>query len=131
MQAHTQLHLCAHPHSAAGAMALTMPTRTITSIRAGGLKSRVEKLLHSQAGQPLTLGEIGAALDFPKTSHPEISSCLAKLREAGAVQSAPGPASSARGRRQVQRYSILLRRVGGDVRISEMDARRALAMTGG
>lgn len=111
------------------AQALTMPTRTITSIRAGGLKSRVEKLLHSRVGEPLTLGEIGAALDLPKTSHPEISSCLAKLREAGAVQSAPGPASSARGRRQVQRYSILQRRVGGDVRVSEMDARRALAMT--
>ncbi len=128
MHAHTQLHLSTRPQPAIGAR--TMPTRTVTSIRAGGLKSRVEKLLHSQAGQALTLGEIGAALDLPKTSHPEISSCLAKLREAGAVQSAPGPASSARGRRLVQRYSILLRRVGGDVCVSEMDARRSLAMAG-
>lgn len=128
MQTHTQLHLCAYPRSALAAG--TMPTRTITSIRAGGLKSRVEKLLHSQAGQPLTLGEIGAALDLPKTAHPEISSCLAKLREAGTVQSAPGPASSALGRRLVQRYSILLRRAGGDVCVSEMDARRSLAMAG-
>lgn len=126
MQTHTQLHLSASPRVALAAR--TMPTRTITSLRAGGLKSRVEKLLHSRAGQPLTLGEIGAALDLPKTSHPEISSCLAKLREAGTVQSALGPASSARGRRQVQRYSVLLRRVGGDVCVSEMDARRALAM---
>lgn len=128
MQSHTQLHLSTRPQPATSAM--TMPTRTVTSIRAGGLKSRVEKLLHTQAGQPLTLGEIGAALDLPKTSHPEISSCLAKLREAGAVQSAPGPASSARGRRLVQRYSILLRRVGGDVCVSEMDARRSLALVG-
>lgn len=125
MQAHTQLHLSSGAHGTPSA--LTMPSRTITSIRAGGLKSRVEKLLHSQAGQPLTLGQIGAALDLPKTSHPEISSCLAKLREAGRVQTSTGPASSARGRRLVQCYSILQRRVGGDVCVSEMDARRSLA----
>ncbi len=134
MQAHTPLHLSssARPHAEVGTTGTTalMPARTMNRLRAGGLKSRVEALLHSQAGQPLTLGEIGAALDVPKTSHPEISSCLAKLREAGAVQSVPGPASSARGRRLVQRYSILPRRVGGDVCVPEMDARRSLAMAG-
>lgn len=43
-----------------------------------GLKARIEKLLIDRKGESLTLGQISAALDLPKTAHAEISSCLSK-----------------------------------------------------
>ena len=95
-----------------------------------GLKARIEKLLDDKAGESLTLGQISAALDLPKTMHAEISSCLSKLRDSGAVKSALGPASSARGRRFVKRYSMAKKQKEPKVIVvSEMDARRALAFT--
>lgn len=93
-----------------------------------GLKARIEKLLIDRKGESLTLGQISAALDLPKTAHAEISSCLSKLRDSGAVKSALGPASSAKGRRYVKRYSMARQaKEASVIVIQEMDVRRSLA----
>ena len=101
-----------------------------------GLKARIEALLALHADeamaaniqQPgLTIGQISVALGLTKVDHPDISSVLVKLRNAGMVKSNVGPATAPRGRRFVKRYSAIVKKPPKTIVVLEMDLRRQLA----
>ncbi len=103
-----------------------------------GLKARIETLLAihleqaAASGLPapgLTIGQISMALGLSKIDHPDISSVLVKLRNAGRLRSAMGPASSTRGKRFVKRHSLIPPKAEKVVVVREDDLRRQLAFT--
>jgi hypothetical protein len=68
-----------------------------------GIKARVAKVLEASAA-PLTMGEIMARADIPKTSASEVSSALFKLCGQARVKTVRGEATSKSGPRYVKRY---------------------------
>jgi hypothetical protein len=94
-----------------------------------GLKARVEALLTERQEQSLSIGEIVRALDLTKHDHPDVSSVLIKLRNAGRVRSAIGPASSPKGRRYVKRYQLVPARQERIIVVQEVDLRRQLSFS--
>jgi hypothetical protein len=103
-----------------------------------GLKARIETLLtihleqavaSGTAAPGLTIGQISMALGLSKIDHPDISSVLVKLRNAGRLKSAMGPASSTRGKRFVKRHSLLPPKTEKVLIVKEDDLRRQLAFT--
>lgn len=101
-----------------------------------GLKARIESLLmtHMEEAQTqgiaqpgLTIGQISMALGLTKVDHPDISSVLVKLRNAGRLRSSLGPASSSRGKRFVKRHTISPPKQERVTVIKEDDLRRQLA----
>lgn len=101
-----------------------------------GLKSRIETLMTIHLEQAvaagttapgLTIGQISMALGLSKIDHPDISSVLVKLRNAGMVKSNVGPATAPRGRRFVKRYSAIVKKPPKTIVVLEMDLRRQLA----
>ena len=73
-----------------------------------GLKHQIAELLRTQSerhpGIGLTIGQIGSALDLPKTEHGSLSAALVKLRDESRVKSTRGPATSSLGPRFVKVY---------------------------
>ena len=101
-----------------------------------GLKARIEALLALHADEALaanvqqpglTIGQISVALGLTKVDHPDISSVLVKLRNAGRLRSSLGPASSARGKRFVKRHTLAPPKAEKVVVVREDDLRRQLA----
>lgn len=103
-----------------------------------GLKARIEALLttHCEEAtaanipQPgLTIGQISMALGLSKIDHPDISSVLVKLRNAGRLRSSLGPASSAKGKRFVKRHTLAPAKAEKVIVVREDDLRRQLAFS--
>lgn len=101
-----------------------------------GLKARIEALLTTHCEEALaanipqpglTIGQISVALGLTKVDHPDISSVLVKLRNAGRLRSSLGPASSARGKRFVKRHTLAPPKAEKVVVVREDDLRRQLA----
>ena len=101
-----------------------------------GLKARIEALLTTHCEEALaaniqqpglTIGQISMALGLSKIDHPDVSSVLVKLRNAGMVKSNVGPATATRGRRFVKRYFVIVKKPPKTIVVLEMDLRRQLA----
>lgn len=69
-----------------------------------GINARVAKVLREAQGKSLTMGEIMDLAEIVKTSAPEVSSALYKLRNRGLVKDVRGPSSSSSGPKFVRRY---------------------------
>lgn len=107
-----------------------MTELTRTGARKVGLKARIEKLLAERPAEALSLAQIGAALDLPKTEHGAISATLVKIHCAGGIRISTGPSGSAKGRRNVKLYRHNPRsQAPGPVPVAEMHGGLALAFT--
>lgn len=68
-----------------------------------GIKKRVAEALRTTP-EAMTMGELMARANVPKTMASEVSSALYKLRNQGLIQTIRGPASSPKGPRFVRKY---------------------------
>lgn len=70
-----------------------------------GLKKQVELLLMAvQLEPPLTMGQVMARANIPKTNASDVSSALYKLIDEGLVAFSRGPSTSSKGPKIVRRY---------------------------
>lgn len=74
-----------------------------------GIKKRVQQALEASQGRLLTMGQIMALADIPKTAASDVSSALYKLRNDGLVRAVRGPSTSVKGPRFVRMYQIVVR----------------------